>query len=102
VDDLSLCGSGCFRAGSTAASVLHRQVKRRGPWFILQRRITTPFEQAFHSGGASRTDCPVQWCGAILVLGINFGSGVEQALDGLHLPFRIPNGPFYVAIRCIV
>src|SRR5947209_96568 len=92
VDDLSLCGSCCFRASSAAASVLHRQVKRCGPGFIFQRRIATSFKQAFHSGGASRTDCPVQGCGAILVLGINFGSGVEQALDGLDLPNRIPIG----------
>jgi hypothetical protein len=74
------------------ASVLDRQVKWCGAGFIFQRRITTSFEQAFHGGSTSRTDCPVQRCGSIFVLGINFGSGVEQALDCLDLPCRIPIG----------
>src|SRR5438445_5328693 len=66
-DDLSLCGSCCFRASSTAARVLHRQVKRCGPGFVFQRRITTSFEQAFHSGSASSTDCTVQRFRTIIV-----------------------------------
>src|SRR5439155_15551017 len=59
-DDLSLCGSCCFRASSTAARVLHRQVKGRGPGFVFQRRIAACFEQAFHGGGTSRADCAMQ------------------------------------------
>ena len=102
VDDLSLCGSGCFRATSTAAGVLHRQVKRGGSGFVLQLRITAPFEQAFHSSRGSRANCAMQGRGAIFVLGIYVGSGVEQALDCLHLSFLIPVGAGYVAIRGIV
>ena len=89
-NDLPLSGFGRFRAGSAAAGVLHRQVKRRGPGFVFQRRISPAFEQAFHRGGASGADRAVQGRGAIFVRGINDGSGVEEALDGSHPPVRIP------------
>ena len=85
-----------------SASGLHRQVKRCRAGLILKDRITTTFEQAFHRSGTSRADGAVQGCGTIFVLGINLGSGVEQALDGLHLPFCIPSGAVYVAVRGIV
>ena len=101
-DDLSLGGSRDFRATSTAAGVLHGQVKRGGAGFIFQRRITASFEQAFHRGGAARADCAVQRRGAIFILGVKVGSCVEQALNRAHLPLRIPSGTVYVTIRCVV
>src|SRR5258708_29282712 len=76
VDDLSLCAFCCFSARSTAASVLHRKVKRCGAGFVFQRRITPSIEQAFHSGGASSTDCPRQGRSALFLLGINICSAV--------------------------
>ena len=102
LDDLSLRRFRCFHASSAAACVLHRQVKRGGPGFIFQCGITASFEQAFHRGGRSRADGAMQRRGAIFVLGIYVGSGVEQALDCLHLSFLIPVGAGYVAIRRIV
>jgi hypothetical protein len=102
MDDLPLCGPGCFRATPTSAGVLHRQVKGRRSGFVSQRRLTASFEQAFDRGGTARAYGAVQGRGAVFILGINAGSGVEQAPDCPHLPFRIPIGPVDVAIRRVM
>jgi len=92
-NDLSLCGYRCFRRPtSTAAGVLHRQMKGRGPGFIFQLRIAALFEQAFHSGG--RSACGPRGCKGVApflswaLISLRHPAGT----DGLHLPRRIPNG----------
>jgi hypothetical protein len=101
-DNLSLGSKGRFCAGTAAACVLHRQVKRGGPGVILTGCIRASFKQEMHRGSAARTDGAVQGRRPIFVLGMDVGSGVEQALDGLHLSFRIPGGTSDVTVRGIM
>src|SRR5262249_19604173 len=101
-DDLSLCGSGLLRPGSTSAGVLHGKVKRHGAGFVFPRRIAACLEKESYSSGTARAYGSVQGSSTILVLGIDVGAGVEQAADGFDLPFRIPRGAVNVAVRCVV
>ena len=101
-DNLSLSSSCLFRAASAPLGVLHCKVKGHGPGLVPQRRITPRFEKAFYGSGTSRTNSAVQRSSAILVLGIDVSARVEQAADGLHLPFGIPRGAIDVTIRCVV
>src|SRR2546425_10165775 len=80
LDDLTLCGSCLFRAGSTMSCVLDRKMKRHGPGFIFQRRVAARFQKAAHSGGGSRAYRPGQRRSTILVLGVDVRAGAEQTL----------------------
>src|SRR5439155_11653530 len=91
-DNFSLRTDRRWRARSTSSRVLHREVKRGGPGFILDRRITSGSEKRFHSSSAPCSDGAVQSNRAVHVLKTNVGPFVKEAMHRLYLSFRIPCG----------
>ena len=102
LDDLALCGFRRVRAAATAASILHREVKRRRTGFVSQRKVTAGFKQASHRLGATGANSAVQRSGAILVLPVDPGAGFEQAADSFHLLAGAPRRAGQARIRRIM
>jgi hypothetical protein len=82
--------------------VLNCEVERSRPGLILHRRITAGVEKTLNRGCAPRPHSAVQGGCAVLVLQMNIGAFVDQALDSFHLPFRTPRRTRDETIRCVM
>ena len=69
---------------------------------VPEHRISAGLEQVANGGGTACPDGSMQRSSAILVLGLNVGSGLEQNTDGFDLAFRIPFRAGDEAIRGIM
>jgi len=92
IDDLALRIDRRWRAGSASSGILHGQVKRGGPGFVLDRRVASGSEKKVDGGGAPCSDGAVERSRAIHVLQMDVRSLVKEATDRLYLSFRIPCG----------
>ena len=102
LDDLALGGFRVVRTAATATRILHCKMKRRGAGFVLQRGIAPGFQQESHGLGATGANSAVQGRGAIFVLGIDSGPGIEETTESVNLFPGAPCRAAQARIRSIV
>jgi hypothetical protein len=90
-DDFSLGVDRRGCTGATTTRVLHGEMKRGGPGFVFQGRITAGPEETAHGGCTSRPDGAMQWSSPVLVRRM-VGAFLKQAAESRHLFFGIPRG----------
>ena len=86
-------------AAVAAASILNREMKRRGAVLVPAARLGTPGDQRFHRCRASGADGAVQRRYAAFVCHIWIGAGPDQAIDRGDTIDRVA---IYFSAACVV